>query len=237
MILHPNAVCMRAMVCVVKLCRPVSHLEISDSRLFSNRAKSFCVSPFSFKISQMRSAMPKDNSNSAFCSAGMAARLSRNNLFCTMIQISNVALSMSIIIFFSMVMMPFFWALSRTLSKVCKSMTYPLNFSSSWYVRESFTPPFPKIRIWSDILKQYKRSFRESMDNALTRSLIFPSIRKKRSKAPLSIILDSANKMVLKSLLYVALSLNSKMIFQIHFPHFLQSRWKTFLRYRSALLF
>ena len=32
----------------------------------------------------MRSAIPKDKSNSAFCSAGIAARQSRNNLFCIM---------------------------------------------------------------------------------------------------------------------------------------------------------
>lgn len=69
-------------------------------------------------------------------------------------------------------------------------MTYPLSFSSSWYVRESLTPPLPNMSIWSDILKQYRRSFRESMDNALTWSFIRPSIRKKRSKAPLSIIFD-----------------------------------------------
>lgn len=73
---------MRAMVCVVKLCLPVSHLEISESRLLSRRANSFWVSPLAFKISLMRSAIPKDNSNSAFCSAGIAARQSRNNLFC-----------------------------------------------------------------------------------------------------------------------------------------------------------
>lgn len=89
-------------------------------------------------------------------------------------------------------------------------MTYPLSFSSSWYVRESLTPPLPNMRIWSEILRQYRRSLRESIDNALTWSFILPSILKKRSKAPLSIILDNANKMALKSLLYVALSLNSK---------------------------
>ena len=72
----------RAMVWVVKLCLPVSHFEISESRLFSNRAKSFWVSPLAFRISLMRSAIPKDKSNSAFCSAGIAARQSRNNLFC-----------------------------------------------------------------------------------------------------------------------------------------------------------
>ena len=33
-------------------------------------------------ISLMRSAIPKDKSNSAFCSAGIAARQSRNNSFC-----------------------------------------------------------------------------------------------------------------------------------------------------------
>lgn len=75
---------MRAMVCVVKLCLPVSHLEISESRWLSNRAKSFWVSPLAFRISLMRSAIPKDKSNSAFCSVGIAARQSRNNLFCIM---------------------------------------------------------------------------------------------------------------------------------------------------------
>ena len=82
MSLLPRAVSIRAMVCVVKLCLPVSHLEISESRLLSRRAKSFWVSPFALRISLMRSAIPKDNSNSAFCSAGIAARQSRNNLFC-----------------------------------------------------------------------------------------------------------------------------------------------------------
>ena len=82
MSLLPKAVSIRAMVCVVKLCLPVSHLEISESRLLSNRAKSFWVSPLAFRISLMRSAIPKDKSNSAFCSAGIAARQSRNNLFC-----------------------------------------------------------------------------------------------------------------------------------------------------------
>ena len=76
---------MRAMVCVVKLCLPVSHLEISESRLLSRRAKSFWVSPLALRISLMRSAIPKDNSNSAFCSADIAARQSRKSLFCTII--------------------------------------------------------------------------------------------------------------------------------------------------------
>lgn len=79
---HPNAVWILAMVCVVKLCRPVNHLEISDSRLLSIRAKSFWVSPLAFKISQIRSAMPYESSNSAFCSAGIVAKQSRKSLFC-----------------------------------------------------------------------------------------------------------------------------------------------------------
>ena len=41
---------MRAMVCVVKLCLPVSHLEISESRLLSRRAKSFWVSPLALRM-------------------------------------------------------------------------------------------------------------------------------------------------------------------------------------------
>ena len=55
----------------MKLCLPVNHLEISESRLLSNRAKSFWVSPLAFRISLMRSAIPKDKSNSAFCSASV----------------------------------------------------------------------------------------------------------------------------------------------------------------------
>ena len=85
MSLQPKAVSMRAMVWVVKLCLPVCHLEISEFRLFSNRAKSFWVSPLALRISLMRSAIPKDKSNSAFCSAGIAARQSRKSLFCIII--------------------------------------------------------------------------------------------------------------------------------------------------------
>lgn len=81
---HPNAVCIFAMVCKVKLCRPVSHFDISDSRLLSICAKSFCVSPFVFRISQIRSAMLFESSNSAFCSAGIAAKQSWKSLFCIM---------------------------------------------------------------------------------------------------------------------------------------------------------
>ena len=79
---HPNAVWIFAMVCVVKLCRPVSHFDISDSRLLSICAKSFCVSPLSFRSLLIRSAMPYESSNSAFCSAGIAAKQSRKSLFC-----------------------------------------------------------------------------------------------------------------------------------------------------------
>ena len=46
----------------------VSPLEISVSRLLSKRAKSFWVRPWAFRSSLMRSAIPKDKSNSAFCS-------------------------------------------------------------------------------------------------------------------------------------------------------------------------
>ena len=72
---------MRAIVCVVKLCLPVSHFDISDSLLLSKCARSFCVRFFSIKISLNLSAMPNDKSNSAFCSGGTAVRQSRNNLF------------------------------------------------------------------------------------------------------------------------------------------------------------
>lgn len=74
--LQPRAVWIRAMVWVVKLCLPVSHFDISESRLFSIWAKSFWVSPLDFRMSLILSAMPKDKSNSAFCSAGIAARQS-----------------------------------------------------------------------------------------------------------------------------------------------------------------
>ena len=50
----------------------------------------------------MRSAIPKDKSNSAFCSAGIVARQSRNNLFCIItIKFQRLHFSMSVIIFFS----------------------------------------------------------------------------------------------------------------------------------------
>lgn len=43
MSLQPNAVSIFAMVCTVKLCLPVIHLDISDSLLWSFWAKSFWV--------------------------------------------------------------------------------------------------------------------------------------------------------------------------------------------------
>ena len=45
------------MVWVVKLCLPVSHLEISESRLLSKRAKSFWVSPLAFSIARIETAL------------------------------------------------------------------------------------------------------------------------------------------------------------------------------------
>ena len=41
MSLQPKVVSIFAMVCMVKLCLPVSHLDISDSLLWSLWAKSF----------------------------------------------------------------------------------------------------------------------------------------------------------------------------------------------------
>ena len=79
----------------------MSHLEISDSRLLSNRAKSFWVSPLAFRISAIRSAIPNDKSNSAFCSVGIAVRQSRNNLFC-IIMLNNVACGMAVILYYAM---------------------------------------------------------------------------------------------------------------------------------------
>ena len=87
MMLQPRADWIFAIVWVVKLCLPVSHLEISESLLWSILAKSFCVRPFSLSISARRSAMLKDNSNSAFWSEGIAEMQSRNSLFCIMMLI------------------------------------------------------------------------------------------------------------------------------------------------------
>ena len=87
MMLQPRADWILAIVWVVKLCLPVSHLEISESLLWSILAKSFCVRPFSLSISARRSAMLKDNSNSAFWSEGIAEMQSRNSLFCIMMLI------------------------------------------------------------------------------------------------------------------------------------------------------
>ena len=64
MSLHPNAVSILAMVCMVKLCLPVNHLDISDSLLWSFWAKSFWVSFFAFRTSLMRSAILNLSSNS-----------------------------------------------------------------------------------------------------------------------------------------------------------------------------
>ena len=105
-------------------------------------------------------------------------------------------------------MRPFFCASSKALSKDCKSVTYPLSKGSSSYVLVVFTPPFPRMTIWSEIRRQYSLSERESIARALTLSRTFPSILKNLSSAPLSIILDKANNIILKSLLIVALSLN-----------------------------
>ena len=85
MSLHPNAVSILAMVCMVKLCLPVNHLDISDSLLWSFWAKSFWVRFFAFRTSLMRSAIPNESSNSAFCSSGIAARHCLNKAFCIII--------------------------------------------------------------------------------------------------------------------------------------------------------
>ena len=85
MSLHPNAVSILAMVCMVKLCLPVNHLGISDSLLCSFWAKSFWVRFFAFRTSLMRSAIPNESSNSAFCSSGIAARHCLNKSLCIII--------------------------------------------------------------------------------------------------------------------------------------------------------
>ena len=82
MSLQPNAVSIFAMVCMVKLCLPVNHLDISDSLLWSFWAKSFWVRFFAFRTSLMRSAISNESSNSAFCSSGIAASHCLNKAFC-----------------------------------------------------------------------------------------------------------------------------------------------------------
>lgn len=64
----PNAKEMCANVFVVKLWRPVSHLETSDSFLPSFSANARCVMPFFFSSLSIFSAMAKESSNSAFVS-------------------------------------------------------------------------------------------------------------------------------------------------------------------------
>ena len=64
---------------VMAICEPLGNLGIS---LMEHSGKVFLGESLSFRISLSRSAMPNDKSNSAFCSAGIAARQSRNNLFC-----------------------------------------------------------------------------------------------------------------------------------------------------------
>ena len=61
MSLQPNAVSIFAMVCMVKLCLPVIHLDISDSLLWSFWAKSFWVRFFAFRTSLMRSAISNES--------------------------------------------------------------------------------------------------------------------------------------------------------------------------------
>lgn len=75
-----NAREIRAIVLVVKLWRPVSHLLTSDSRFPNRFASSRCVIPLRFNTSSMRSAMANESSNAAFRSSGTAARHSRNNV-------------------------------------------------------------------------------------------------------------------------------------------------------------
>ena len=63
---------------------------------------------------------------------------------------------LSFIIFFSMIMIPFFWALSRTLPKVCKSMTYPQSFSSCVFFMK-------KIKLYD-----YQQEMLENIINVLS---------------------------------------------------------------------
>ena len=78
MSLQFSAVSILAIVCKVKLCRPVSHFEISDSRLPSSWANIFCDIPFALSTASIRSAMAKDNSICVFCSAGISASACRS---------------------------------------------------------------------------------------------------------------------------------------------------------------
>ena len=110
------------MVWVVKLCLPVSHLEISESRLLSNRAKSFWVSPLAFRISLMRLAIPKDKSNSAFCSAGIDALL-------------NVAKIIFLLITYSLI------------SEQLRIIVIRIHYGAKQYTTTQIIPPVPWLRV------------------------------------------------------------------------------------------
>ena len=79
---------------------------------------------------------------------------------------SKETLSMPVMTFCSILILPLFSSCARSWSNFCRFITYPLNSASSSYVLVVFTPPFPTINIWSDIRKQYKRNTLESIDNA-----------------------------------------------------------------------
>ena len=77
----PKAKAICANVLVVKLCRPVSHLEISDSFLPSFWASIRCDMPFCFSKQSILSAIAKESSNSALISGETLSRHSLNNGF------------------------------------------------------------------------------------------------------------------------------------------------------------
>ena len=75
----PKAKAMCAKVFVVKLWRPVSHLDTSDSFFPSRCANIRWDIPFSFSRKSILSAMAKESSNSALVSSETLARHSLNN--------------------------------------------------------------------------------------------------------------------------------------------------------------
>ena len=75
----PKTKAMCAKVLVVKLWRPVSHLDTSDSFFPSRCANIRWDIPFSFSRKSILSAMAKESSNSALVSSETLARHSLNN--------------------------------------------------------------------------------------------------------------------------------------------------------------
>ena len=115
---------MRAMVCVVKLWRPVSHLEISESRLWSILAKSFWLSPLFFQNLTQSLCYSKRQVKLSFLFGWNCCKaITEKFILYHNYKISKVALSISVIIFFSMVITPFFCAKIHKEIKDCSLLS------------------------------------------------------------------------------------------------------------------